>query len=163
MLRERPVHVMGLDLAEQERALPFSFLSRSTTKDAFEGLLVSDTFSKEHAITIDDAVSIQTERGELAITVTGICEDTGVFSDPNLAVVSIAQMQALFGEDRVSSVGLTLSDLSQVETTNEAVAQRLPETLMVEQRYDVSGYQAYVGTVAMALSIFSFSPLRWRS
>lgn len=156
MLRERPVHVMGLDLAEQERALPFSFLSRSTTKDAFEGLLVSDTFSKEHAITIDDAVSIQTERGELAITVTGICEDTGVFSDPNLAVVSIAQMQALFGEDRVSSVGLTLSDLSQVETTNEAVAQRLPETLMVEQRYDVSGYQAYVGTVAMALSIFSF-------
>lgn len=156
MLREKPVTLMGLDLPAQAEALPFRIVSQSETRFVTDGALVSQAFSKAHNLSPDSAIRVETEKGVLEATVHAVCEDTGIFSDENLVIVPIDTLQKLYGKDLVTSVGLTLTDLSQVEKTTVAVAGKLPDTLFVEQRYDVSGYQAYVGTVELALSVFSF-------
>lgn len=154
-LGESRVQVIGLDLAQQERAMPFEVMERSE-RGVDSGLIVSRAFARDYGLTVDRQVEIDIPQGKLSTYVSAVVGDTGLLGTGERAVVSLATLQRLVGTDKVTSLGLSLVDLSTIQATQDAVHGRLPDTLKVEARFDTAGYESQVGHVQLALSIFSF-------
>lgn len=76
---------------------------------------------------------------------------------------AVTLMAAIFFKDAaieskeglVYSIGITLKNLDSISDVASDIKKAIGSGYIVEERYDIESYKAYVGTISIALSIFS--------
>lgn len=76
---------------------------------------------------------------------------------------AVTLMAAIFFKDAaieskeglVYSIGITLKNLDSISDVANDIRKVIGSGYIVEERYDIESYKAYVGTISIALSIFS--------
>ncbi|MGH2332429.1 ABC transporter permease [Thermoanaerobacter mathranii] len=154
--KDEKINVVGVDFNKQSQVYSFNYINHVQLPASENQIVVSKVFSKKYGLNIGDVILLSTQNNEIKFKVSGIAADKGIFQGGNIVFVNIDAAQRLFKkEGLVYSIGITLKNLDSISDVANDIKKAIGSGYIVEERYDIGSYKAYVGTISMALSIFS--------
>lgn len=149
------INLVGVNFEEQNKIYPFSLLSQCNIPIYEEKIIISNTYSKENKLKLGDKIGAIFNNNKMCFTVGGIAEDKGVFENSNIAFIPIKDAQKLFSQEgKVYTIGITLEKLDEITDVSKNINKLLTPDMLIEQKYDLEFFKAYIGTISLALSIF---------
>ncbi|MEO3947851.1 FtsX-like permease family protein [Gorillibacterium sp. CAU 1737] len=148
--------VIGIDYAEQMKVFPFSFVESQGLEPFAGKAIISEATAHRVHLELGGRMELRAGDRHAVLTIAGIAPDKGIFQYEGMVFIAREEASNLFDrEGQATSIGLTLRDLEELGAVKAGVQKGLDPALKVQQNYDLDYYEAYVGTVSMALTIFS--------
>ncbi|WP_027308617.1 FtsX-like permease family protein [Caloramator sp. ALD01] len=155
-LKNELINVIGVNFDKQSKVYSFNLVKQSRLTDIQNPIIISESYSAKNNLKVGDTVVLAYKDKELNFKVAGIAENKGIFENSNIVVLKIEDAQELFSKKGlVYTIGITLDKLDNISNVVNQLKKIIDEKYEVEQRYDIESYRAYVGTIDIALRIFS--------
>lgn len=154
--KDMQLNVVGVDFEKQAKVYSFNYVEFINIPAYENKIIVSEGFSIENGLNLGDVISLSTNNKEMKFKITGIAENKGIFQSNNIVFIKIQNAQELFDKKGlVYTIGITIKRLENVSYVVSSLKEVVGSKYEVEQSYDIESYRAYVGTISMALGIFS--------
>lgn len=153
---DHPLSVIGIDYEEQKKVYPFALNQSGKLEPFVRKAIIGQKTAEALKLAIGSTMNLAYNGKTIEFQVAGIADDKGVFQYEGMVFIPLLDARALFGGDRqATSLGITLTDLKDINEVKDVVTAKLDGSLKVQQNYDLDYYRSFVGTLDMAITVFA--------
>ncbi len=150
------ISLVGTDYDEQKKVYQFKLI-KSADVEPFAGkAIISKSSSLKYNLQLGSNMEVYYNNKKASFKVVGISEDKGIFAYEGMVFISLKDASKLYDKEGfASSVGITITNLDEISEVYDAIKKSIGSKFEVGQNYDMDYYNAYVGTLSMAINIFA--------
>lgn len=147
----------AVDIKSLRRIYEVSVVEGNALFNEKDGIICSQKYSKENNLCVGDSLYVNVGKLRGKFIVKAIVKDNEFFQYDNQTVICDINMvnSMLNLNGKVNRIDVTLKDLKSIDQSVEDIENQLKnKKIMVTSKYESSYYDAYVGTIQLALEVF---------